>query len=298
MALAKISTHKQAIIDVHGHKLFALAFNYPLKTTPIIFIHGFGSSVGFWTDWQTPYVQENFRWYSLSLPGHTPATFPDTFPPQDINAENLATIMIDAIKKLVGNQQVVLIGHSTGGFIALNIAMHAPELVKAVVSVSGFVQGKWTGSLGIAQQWARWGQFGRMLWMGNEWLCKTSRAYFNTMFDMYAADVNAMHAMPAYDDIIEPQHKDFLERDSSALFTWLQGVQDIDIRAGLSTISAPTLIMVGEDDPIVPAEQARIIHEGVPNSDYVSYSGAGHMIMWERHEQYHRDLTAWLKKTL
>lgn len=298
MALAKIATHKQAIIDVDGHKMVALAFNSHLNTVPLVFIHGFGASVNFWNGWQTEYIQQHCKWYSLSLPGHYPATFPPGFDDDEINADRLAEITIRAVKKLVGEQRVILIGHSTGGFTALNVAIRAPQMVQAVASVAGFVQGKWTGSLGMAQQWARWGAVGSTLWQANEWLACTSRAYFDFGYRSFMADDAAVYVMPGIEDIMAASYIDFKARNTSALFTWLQGVQDIDIRAGLSTISVPALVMAGEDDPLVPSQQARIIREGTSNSEYVGYPGAGHMMMWERHEQYHRDLTAWLQKVM
>ncbi|MEO1663418.1 MAG: alpha/beta hydrolase [Chloroflexota bacterium] len=298
MALAKIATHKQAIIDIDDHKMVALAFNQHLDTVPLVFVHGFGASVNFWNGWQTDYVQQHCKWYSLSLPGHYPATFPSDFDPAEINADRLAEITTRALKKLVGNQRIILIGHSTGGFTALNVAMHAPQMVQAVASVAGFVQGTWTGSLGIFQRISRMGPVGRrVLWAVNR-MSMVHIQVFSLIDDTYAHNVRAMNTHPDYMTSLPHFYADAKVDNVAALTQWLDHVQNIDISAGLGTISAPALVMVGQQDPIVPPQQAHIIHRGIPHSELIEYPDTGHMMMFERADAYHRDLTAWLKNVM
>ena len=64
-----------------------------------------------------------------------------------LTVEMIVHVLTAAIRNLVGNQSVILVGHSTGGFAALAIAAHTPEIVRCVVSISGFAQGIWTGML-------------------------------------------------------------------------------------------------------------------------------------------------------
>jgi class 3 adenylate cyclase len=53
--------------------------------------------------------------------------------------------------------------------------------------------------------------------------------------------------------------------------------REIDIRAALPAVSAPTLILHRRDDRLVPARQARYLAERIPGSRYVELSGADHL---------------------
>ncbi len=127
--LVRVATTKRAVMAIDGHKLVALVFNADKrgKTPPIVFIHGIGASVNFWATGQPAMLKDRY-WASLSLPGHMPATFPDGFTSDDIQAAVLAQVMGEAVRRLAGGVPAVLVGHSTGGFMALSIAAHVPEV--------------------------------------------------------------------------------------------------------------------------------------------------------------------------
>ena len=66
---------------------------------------------------------------------------------------------------------------------------------------------------------------------------------------------------------------------------------DIDIGELLPNITSPTLALAGENDPIVPPEQSRIIAERVPKGENVFLKGTGHLPMFEQQNEYDRVLT-------
>ena len=72
------------LIDIKGHTLAAFGYNEEIDSIPIIFIHGFTASIAFWKRCQVPLVDEQFQWYSLSLPGHYPAMLPEGFEDPDL----------------------------------------------------------------------------------------------------------------------------------------------------------------------------------------------------------------------
>jgi pimeloyl-ACP methyl ester carboxylesterase len=53
----------------------------------------------------------------------------------------------------------------------------------------------------------------------------------------------------------------------------------------LSSITVPTLILVGEQDAITPPKMAQAMHEKIPNSKLVQISGAGHVSTMEKAEE-------------
>jgi pimeloyl-ACP methyl ester carboxylesterase len=70
---------------------------------------------------------------------------------------------------------------------------------------------------------------------------------------------------------------------------------DIDISDLLPRIAAPTMVLAGDMDPIVPPGQSQLIAERVQNGELVMLERAGHLPTSERTVQYQRLLTDWLE---
>jgi len=64
------------------------------------------------------------------------------------------------------------------------------------------------------------------------------------------------------------------------------GYGAFDYRPKLSSVRKPTLILVGEYDRTTTPRAARVLHEGIPNSELVVISDVGHMSFVERPEEY------------
>jgi proline iminopeptidase len=72
---------------------------------------------------------------------------------------------------------------------------------------------------------------------------------------------------------------------------------DIDISDKLPSIEAPTLVMTGNKDPIVPPAQSRLIARKVPRADFVEIKGGGHLLFAENPTEYNQTLNDWLRQT-
>jgi pimeloyl-ACP methyl ester carboxylesterase len=282
--------------DIEGHKVVALGFNEDRPGTPVIFLHGIGSSVDFWTVGQVAVFNERFRWYALSLPGHYPAALPSGFSVDNLTAEMIARVLATAIRKLVGDTPVMLVGYSTGGFAALAIAAHSPELVKSVISVAGFVQGVWTGPLGQMQKYARRAMLGRTLLWLNQRAIAANHSVYRMAWKALAADQDALLAFPGFTAIIEATLPSVQRLDGASLLHYYRRMPDIDITDWLPRIAAPVLALAGDHDPIVPVEQSRLIAAGVPSGTLALLAGAGHLPMFERVEEYGRLVTDWVMR--
>jgi pimeloyl-ACP methyl ester carboxylesterase len=64
------------------------------------------------------------------------------------------------------------------------------------------------------------------------------------------------------------------------------GYGAFDYRPKLRGVSRPTLIVVGENDRTTTPRAARVLHEGIPNSELVVIPDAGHMSFVEKSEPY------------
>jgi pimeloyl-ACP methyl ester carboxylesterase len=71
---------------------------------------------------------------------------------------------------------------------------------------------------------------------------------------------------------------------------------DIDITPMLPRITAPTLALTGDRDPVVPPAQARVIAEAVPDGTHAVLEGnIGHFPFYESPTPYQNTIKGWLK---
>lgn len=64
----------------------------------------------------------------------------------------------------------------------------------------------------------------------------------------------------------------------------------------LSEIKLPTLVIAGDTDVLIPAENSRIIASRIPDSELVILKGLGHGFYTEAHEETARILTDFMKR--
>lgn len=284
-------------LHIDGHTIGALSFNEDQPGLPqAVFLHGIMSSLRFWVAGQTPIFTERFTWHALSLPGHYPGAFPPGFCRADLTPETITDVLAGAIRQLTGGQPALIVGHSTGGFAAVALAARHPELVQAVISVSGFAHGRWTGVLGLMQGLARAGLLGDALFRANLRLMASSRALFQSSATLYTADRDAFASHPLMSRTIDTLYEDTQQLDSSAMAHYFARMPDIDITGWLPKVSAPLLAITGDHDPIVPPQQSSLIAGHVQHGELTVLRGSGHVPMAERDAEYVAAVTAWAER--
>jgi 3-oxoadipate enol-lactonase len=71
-------------------------------------------------------------------------------------------------------------------------------------------------------------------------------------------------------------------------------LRDWDFRAGLGSVSPPTLVLVGTEDPATPPGEARLIADGIPRASIELIEGAAHLLNVEQPESFDRAALAHL----
>ena len=69
-----------------------------------------------------------------------------------------------------------------------------------------------------------------------------------------------------------------------------------DSSADLATIELPTLVVVGEDDPLIPPDASRRMHEAIGGSRLVVIPEAGHLSNLEAPEAFNDALKDFLSQ--
>lgn len=183
---------------------------------------------------------------------------------------------IERIRQILGEEQLILIGHSFGGFLATLYAAEFPERVAALVLVAPadvLVMPSASGGLFPAVE-ARLPAEQRAAY--KDWL----RRYldFGTLFTLDEAQIAALNAeFGAYYQLAAAEQLP----PSGAVGGWMAQAmylsmgQRHDYRPALSQISAPTLVIHGDND-LQPAAVSRQYSDGIAGARIVTIAGAGH----------------------
>ncbi len=286
-------------IWINGHKLAVLVGNEHAEGIPVIFLHGVNSSISFWVHDLPPIFADTLPWYSLSLPGHYPAALPPDFHWNKLTADTITPLLMEAVTALVGNTPVLLVGHSTGGFFALHMAALYPERVKAVICISGFSRGRWTGLLGIYQQMVRLGVPGRWMYKFLYGGVKLTPHYLAWVLNtFYTGNSKKLQANPRFQQILSASHADFKPQDLNAMIAYFYQMPQIDITPLLTQIHAPTLVVVGDSDPLVNPNQSCRMARFIPGCELKIMRHVGHVPMWENPDAYKKIVSEWVEKML
>lgn len=99
--------------------------------TPVVFLHGMGSSSSVWKP-IVKQIQHNKQCILFDFPGHGDTPFNEWDP---LTPEDMALIIIDGIDRL-GVGKFHLVGHSLGGWVGLEIASAYPDRVLSFTAIS------------------------------------------------------------------------------------------------------------------------------------------------------------------
>jgi pimeloyl-ACP methyl ester carboxylesterase len=232
------------------------------------------------------------------LPGHYPATFPAGYRTDDLTAESMANVITAALHQLIGRQPAILVGHSTGGFAALDIAVYHPKIVAGVISISGFAQGQWSGILGMNQRMVRWNGLGKIMFKAGYKMGRVTRGAQRTTWKVHCPNVEKLYAYPYFDSVVlDSIYANYKHLDLDSMVIYFEKMPDIDISPLLSKINVPVLALTGDIDPTVSPAQAHLIAEKIPNADLaVIEGGIGHMPFFEAYLDFQRIVSKWLNQ--
>jgi pimeloyl-ACP methyl ester carboxylesterase len=88
--------------------------------------------------------------------------------------------------------------------------------------------------------------------------------------------------IPANQAALKLARERYESLDFDALLELFLCFSRLNITADLHRITAPTLVVAGEEDALKPRKYSDIIAHEIPNSEYALIPHTGHAAMWER----------------
>ncbi len=179
----------------------------------------------------------------------------------------------------LGIENPIIIGTSFGGFVTLSYATNYPEHAAGIALISTAAKVEFSSVYDAFER------------LGGEVIREISEAYWQNPTDEGRA-LYKDRCVPFYsftkDSSIDWMRR-VLWRNETAL--WFNGPKNehgrMDFRGDLSKIRCPTLIMVGEDDPITPPEFSDTIAAGLTQDqvEYIKFKNCGHGVVRDQPEK-------------
>jgi 3-oxoadipate enol-lactonase len=208
-----------------------------------------------WWRFIAPIMAQRVSVISLDVRGHGTSTQHG----QPYSVQQFATDARSVVDAL-GYKNVIVAGASMGGCIALQFAIQNPSR---------------TVGLGL---------FDTTAWYGptasSDWAERAQKACANGL-----ASLVGFQATRWFSDTFRAEHPDivdacintFVANDIAAYASTCHALGNYDGRQQLSSVTASTAIVVGEEDYATPPEMARALHAGLSNASLTIVPKARHL---------------------
>jgi pimeloyl-ACP methyl ester carboxylesterase len=266
------------------------------RGSPVLFIHGLGSSGYIEWRFNLEATAERHRVYAPDLPG-----FGRTEKPRARYGIPYFTRFIERYMQARGLRSAAVVGASLGGRIALELALENPRRVSKLVLVNalGFGRPNVHMSYGLvtiprlgeavmrmARDALHWAPSQLIRQVAGR-LAGASHDLKRTMDDAYLDNLRELYAAEGYHDAYLATVRSLVT--PKALFG---GHHDVTRR--LNELQIPVQLIWGADDPLFPVAHAARAHSMIEHSKLAVIKGAGHTPQAERPEEFNRVLHKFL----
>jgi len=259
-------------VDV-GDCSLALLEGGPADAPPVVLVHGYSADRVVWVRFARRLLREH-RVIVPDLAGHGATGFTSgTGHSAPAQAARVATLL-----DRLGIDTAHVAGNSMGGFVAATLAVEHPERVASLLL---------SDAVGVTSPEPS--EADLLIRRGRNPFLLDSVADFP---DFYAMTMARPPFLPGV--LRAAVAADYVARREqlAEIFADFHGVATLDDRLG--EITAPTLVMWGEEDRLVHPSTARTWAEGIPGARTVHYAGIGHMPMLEAPRRSAADYRAFL----
>lgn len=275
-----------------GWKVHHSVIPNPKSQVPIIFVHGFGGSIGHWRQ-NLSVLARHHSVYAIDLLGFGASDKPDI----QYSIELWADQLHDFWQACVG-KPVILVGNSIGSLICSVAARSHPEMVRGVAMIS---------LPDPASQYEVLPAIVRPLVRLIQAIFSSSWVLYPLFYLLRHPKILRRWATLAYagqeavtDELLEILAKPAHERDSARAFCAILKAMahpqfSPNLRSILSNISAPSLLIWGKQDRMIPIASARQFLTYNPHLQLIELDNAGHCAHDECPEQVNAELLRWIQ---
>ena len=270
----------------------------PESTSGAVFLHGSALRTDLWHYQMEGLGDHRLVFYDLR--GHGLSQ------PKGDRRYNISTLVDDlmAVIEDAGLEEVVLVGHSVGGMIALDLCSARTDLlgslIRGVVCVNTTHRPAYetvTGGAAIARAErvlrrpldAIGSHHQRVDYLRR--IIKPSDSLFLAVsFAAFGPHGSARQIDFTYDMLAETP--------TDVLFDLFKAYRDFEVTDLLPDVTVPVLVMTGTHDRITVPGASQFLADNLPKAELKVFEGCGHMTMLEKHREFNTMLTGFLDEVL
>ncbi|HLE24323.1 MAG TPA: alpha/beta fold hydrolase [Thermodesulfobacteriota bacterium] len=267
---------------------------------PLLLIEGLGYSSWMWFK-QIPALSRKYKVIVFDNRGVGNTDKPDREYTMEIMADDAAGLL-----KALGIDSAHVLGVSMGGFIAQELALKYPDMVRGLVLVSTSFGGEGSMPRG-SNLWNTfvklWGLMPDVIEFSNKGnvamplinsLCLTPKEKIRYGLSLAFTPEYFINHPGEIDRIVERRLA-----DKQPSYAWKhQLIAGMNFYAAdrVHRIKAPTLVITGSEDRVVPPERSKRLAEEVPNSRFITFEETGHLLFIERAEEFNEIVLSFLQQ--
>lgn len=244
---------------------------------PLLLSSGLGGSGHYWQ----PNIAALAEHYRVITYDHRGTGRSDRTLTGRVTVETMAEDVITLMDGL-GIEKAHFVGHAAGGVIGLSLALSAPERLLGLVVVNGWSK--------LDPHFARCFETRLALLRDGG-----PRAYLKAQpIFLFPANWSSDHNAQL-DDELEAQLASFPDADT--MVRRITALRTFDIDDRLDQIGIPVVLVVSEDDMLVPAHCSHRLSEGIPLGQLGVLGSGGHACNVTRPDIFNRLVLSWLSQT-
>lgn len=259
LPLAGVRSRRGRVSEIDLHW-----FERPGAGPAIVLLHGLGTDAGrLFTI--LPTLARGRRMLAPSLPAHGRSGSP----PGPFGVGDLARWMEEWLERVSPGEAVDLVGFSMGGWVAAHLALRRPRAVRRLVLVS-------SAGVRVDPPPAR-----------------------SLLAPQCVEDVRRLVAILTARPLRVPRFvlRDLLRRSRPERRWLVDSILRGDglLEGRLASLRAPTLVIWGSKDGLLPVEAGRRLAAAIPDARWAEMAGCGHLPYWERRAEFQARVEEFLR---
>jgi pimeloyl-ACP methyl ester carboxylesterase len=251
-------------ILVNGISIHSVQSEIIDKSKPtLLFVHGAGQRSYCWRFQEDVFINHHdFNYVTLDLPGRA-GSEGDGYK----TVSEYKDFLLDFIEE-VNLENIIMIGHSMGGAIAMLIAMEHPELLKAEALIAT------SPKLTVAQQ--------------------TLEKVRENYDDFCEVSPTRAFAEASPQELKDEYKRGLVDTGSKVCYGDLIACNEFDITDQVNQINVPTLIISADKDIMTPWKNGEYLHQEIYGSEFHLIKDSGHFVMQEKAHETNSILSRFL----
>ena len=199
----------------------------------------------------------------------------------------------EVLRKALGLDQPTIIGHSYGGFVALEYALRYPLKLRRLILITTAPSYE-TLNEARAEAMRRAPELMPAVEKSLNAEAKNNAERREIMAEL--APLYCYNFKEMQNNLVETT-KDIVYSVEAHRRSFKNLVPKYDVRSKLDSINVPVLIICGRHDWITPVSQSQLMHKMLPNSELVIFENSAHWVYVEEPQLFQETVRDWLDRT-